>query len=162
MEVNSNNNWWHLGSLPGTTTEIVRASNQLNWAILFNTRPANPDPLASAADNLVWSVLPKIISWPANDLFTSAGIDEIPDLSGLNIFPNPTHGKISITFSSNDNKVVNLKIFNSTGKLVLSQPILNNIKTLSLDLSQCPEGAYLVIATTDRQTTFERKILLVK
>ena len=32
--VNTFNNWWHNGSLPGTTTEFVRAGNlQLNWAI---------------------------------------------------------------------------------------------------------------------------------
>lgn len=35
ISVNSNNNWWHFGSLQCTTSEIVRNGNsQLNWAIL--------------------------------------------------------------------------------------------------------------------------------
>lgn len=67
--VNTNNNWWHNGSLPGTTTEIVRGNNQLNWAILLNTRPANSNALLSAVDNLVWKVIPTIKSWPKYDLF---------------------------------------------------------------------------------------------
>lgn len=71
ISVNAFNNWWHLGSLPGTTSEIVRAGNyQLNWAILLNTR----DPFGninSAVDNLVWSVLPSITSWPSHNLFNT-------------------------------------------------------------------------------------------
>ena len=39
INVNSNNNWWHLGSIPGTTTEfVVNRNQQLNWAILCNSR----------------------------------------------------------------------------------------------------------------------------
>ena len=67
--VNTNNNWWHTGSLPGTTTEIVRGNNQLNWAILLNTRPSNSNALMSAVDNLVWKVIPTIKSWPKYNLF---------------------------------------------------------------------------------------------
>lgn len=62
--VNPANNWWHIGSLPGTTTEIVRANNQMNWAILFNTRPDNSAALENAMDQLVWNVIPKIAAWP--------------------------------------------------------------------------------------------------
>ena len=64
------------GDTPGTTTELVRGSNQLNWAILLNTRPANPDALGNAVDALVWNVLPSIKAWPSHDLFaatTAAG-----------------------------------------------------------------------------------------
>jgi CubicO group peptidase (beta-lactamase class C family) len=71
IAVNTNNNWWHIGSLPGTTSEIVRNGNkQLNWAILLNTRNQNAN-INSAVDNLVWSVLPSISNsnWPTHDLF---------------------------------------------------------------------------------------------
>ena len=76
IAVNAFNNWWHMGSLPGTSTEIVRAGNQsLNWALLLNTRNATTGPLETAMDNLVWNVLPSITSWPTHNLFT--GIEEV-------------------------------------------------------------------------------------
>lgn len=85
--VNSFNNWWHNGSLSGTTTEFVRAGNlQLNWAILLNTRPANGTQLSTDVDNLVWNALSQVTSWPSHDLFT--GIDENKFLD-FSIYPNP-------------------------------------------------------------------------
>lgn len=71
IAINANNNWWHIGSLPGTTSEIVRNGNsQLNWAILLNTRDQAGN-INSAIDNLVWNVLPSITSWPTFDLFNT-------------------------------------------------------------------------------------------
>jgi len=54
--VNSANNWYHTGSLPGTTTEVIRASNGFCWVILCNTRGTNYD-LDNAMDNLLWPVV---------------------------------------------------------------------------------------------------------
>ncbi len=51
--VNSANNWWHTGGLPGTATEIVRASNGFNWVILLNTRSVL-NGFDGAMDNLLW------------------------------------------------------------------------------------------------------------
>jgi N-acyl-D-amino-acid deacylase len=35
-------NWWHTGSLPGTSAILYRTSDGLIWAALFNTRPNTP------------------------------------------------------------------------------------------------------------------------
>ena len=35
-------NWWHSGSLPGTSSLIVRAGNGLAWAVVFNARSMVP------------------------------------------------------------------------------------------------------------------------
>ena len=76
IAVNTYNNWWHIGSVPGTSSEIVRGGNlQINWVILLNTRDQNGD-IYPAMDNLVWSVLPSITSWPTFDLFDNTGIDD--------------------------------------------------------------------------------------
>ena len=50
--VNSLNNWWHNGSLPGTTTEQARLANGFNWVILTNTRTITHD-----LDNAIDAVL---------------------------------------------------------------------------------------------------------
>src|SRR5262249_26248633 len=40
-QVNQYGNYWHTGSLDGTATEDVIASNGFSWAAFFNTRPAD-------------------------------------------------------------------------------------------------------------------------
>src|SRR5690606_39920528 len=57
IQVNQNGNWCHNGSLPGTTSEIVRNGNgKLNWAILLNTHDQAGN-INTATDRLVWNVL---------------------------------------------------------------------------------------------------------
>jgi N-acyl-D-amino-acid deacylase len=60
-------NWWHNGSLPGTTTLVVRANNGYAWAAFFNSRPQSGD-LGSDLDNGMWDALSKA-TVPDVDLF---------------------------------------------------------------------------------------------
>ena len=67
--VNSADNWWHVGSLPGTASEIVRASNGFNWVVLCNTRSANAAYI-NEMDGLIWkAVNDATTNWPEVDLF---------------------------------------------------------------------------------------------
>jgi CubicO group peptidase (beta-lactamase class C family) len=66
--VNSANNWWHTGSLPGTESILVRTSGGFCWALLANTRSRLSD-YSSSLDNLMWDVVGKVGTWPAYDLF---------------------------------------------------------------------------------------------
>ncbi len=66
--VNNSGNWWHLGALPGTVTEIVRTSKGFNWAILSNTRgtAANNTDL----DGVLWkAVNDPAVKWQDIDQF---------------------------------------------------------------------------------------------
>lgn len=62
-------NWWHIGSLPGTVTIIVRAANGLSWAALFNSRPANADAFTGELDSELWRAVNGVTKWPTADLF---------------------------------------------------------------------------------------------
>ncbi|MDX2286132.1 MAG: serine hydrolase [Bacteroidia bacterium] len=69
-EVNTFNNWWHSGSLPGTTSIWVRTSGGFTWAAILNTRPGNNGPnLNLALDNVMWNAISGISNWPTHDLF---------------------------------------------------------------------------------------------
>jgi CubicO group peptidase (beta-lactamase class C family) len=67
--VNAGGNYWHAGSLPGTSSFFVRTNQELNWAIIFNTRSQNIDDINNDIDALVWNVLPSIRQMPDIDLF---------------------------------------------------------------------------------------------
>jgi CubicO group peptidase (beta-lactamase class C family) len=66
--VNSANNWWHLGSLPGTETEIIRGSNGWNWVMLANTRSLSAN-FESDMDQALWTALSHLSGVPPYDLF---------------------------------------------------------------------------------------------
>ncbi len=61
--VNSANNWWHSGSLPGTTTIMVRTATGFCWAALTNTRKMGQPDIGLALDNMVWDMAHKVTAW---------------------------------------------------------------------------------------------------
>jgi len=63
-------NWWHDGSLPGTTTLLVRTGNGLAWAALFNARQMKPNSIfAAELDPALWQAVGEVASWPVGDQF---------------------------------------------------------------------------------------------
>jgi CubicO group peptidase (beta-lactamase class C family) len=62
--VNRVPNWWHTGSLPGTTSILVRTASQFCWAALLNTREGHGDT-GGALDRMMWETVRKVKSWKA-------------------------------------------------------------------------------------------------
>lgn len=60
--VNASPNWWHNGSLPGTSALLVRTASGLCWAALANTRTAGLD---LALDQLMWRIAKAHPAWEA-------------------------------------------------------------------------------------------------
>lgn len=148
ISVNANNNWWHMGSLPGTTAEIVRnGSQQINWAILLNTRDASMN-INTAVDRLVWDVLPSITSWPGFDLFanTTTDINDITIKSNtIAVYPNPTENNINFSVPAN------VQLINQMGRTVAIKKNVN-----SIDLSELPSGIYFGIFRDNMEQVLQR------
>lgn len=60
--VNSLPNWWHIGSLPGTTAIVVRTASGLCWAALANARSPGSD---RAIDVMMWNLAKAVPAWRA-------------------------------------------------------------------------------------------------
>jgi len=60
--VNSVPNWWHVGSLPGTTAIVVRTASGLCWAALANARSPGSD---GAIDRMMWNLAKAVPAWQA-------------------------------------------------------------------------------------------------
>lgn len=69
--VNKANNWWHNGSLPGTSTIAVRAHSGFCWAAFANTRRAK-SALDGDLDRLVWNMVAQVKSWRASAATSAA------------------------------------------------------------------------------------------
>src|SRR5688500_13020223 len=59
-------NWWHGGSLPGTTAMLVRTYNNFSWIGLFNARSLSPNS-EPELDAALWSAFAGITSTPTHD-----------------------------------------------------------------------------------------------
>ena len=60
--VNRAPNWWHNGSLPGTTTLLVRTASGLCWAAFANARSKDS---AGALDRFMWDLVRTVPAWNA-------------------------------------------------------------------------------------------------
>jgi CubicO group peptidase (beta-lactamase class C family) len=60
--VNKFDNWWHAGSLPGTSTIAVRTHSGFCWAGFGNSRRMN-SPLDRDLDNLIWDMVRRVKNW---------------------------------------------------------------------------------------------------
>ncbi|MBN2476209.1 MAG: beta-lactamase family protein [Pirellulales bacterium] len=62
-------NWWHTGSLPGTSSLLVRTHHGLVWAAVFNRRPRHGDDFCGQLDQALWRAAGEVKTWPEHDLF---------------------------------------------------------------------------------------------
>jgi D-alanyl-D-alanine carboxypeptidase len=64
--VNSSNNHWHNGSLPGEQSFAVNTGTGFSWAVLVNTRTGGN--FGGDLDRLMWQIKDCVKVWPAIDL----------------------------------------------------------------------------------------------
>ena len=67
-------NTYHTGSLPGTTTLIVRRFDGLDWVALFNQRDDPSGLDYSVIDQALETAASAVTHWPSGDLFPSYGL----------------------------------------------------------------------------------------
>jgi CubicO group peptidase (beta-lactamase class C family) len=62
---NGGGSWWHSGSLPGSTTIMVRTATGFCWAALCNTRTQPSNEIDTALDQMMWDMVHSVPSWNA-------------------------------------------------------------------------------------------------
>ena len=60
-------NYWHNGSLPGTSSLLVRRHDGLSWAALFNRRSEDKDLPDSAIDGALHRAAAVVTGWPEGE-----------------------------------------------------------------------------------------------
>jgi CubicO group peptidase (beta-lactamase class C family) len=60
--VNKADNWWHTGSVPGTSSIGVRTHSGFCWVTFINTRRSK-SPLDGDFEKLSWSMVKEVKSW---------------------------------------------------------------------------------------------------
>jgi CubicO group peptidase (beta-lactamase class C family) len=60
---NGSGSWWHNGSLPGSTTIMVKTPTGMCWAALTNTRTEPSDTINAALDQMMWKMVGCVPGW---------------------------------------------------------------------------------------------------
>src|SRR5690606_34858763 len=93
-QVNSANNWWHSGSLPGSFSIMARTSGEYAWAIIMNKR-FNTGQFANAVDALPWNSIAGVTTWPTYDLALA------PTLNATNLsFSEVTSSTMKVSWAN--------------------------------------------------------------
>ncbi len=80
--------------------------------------------------------------------------------TGIKISPNPSSGNIIITASGNPDSAFNIKIYSLTGMLV-KEIDANDLET-HVDVSNLPNGVYVVALKTDHKISAISKLIIKK
>ncbi len=151
----SNGNWGAIGSVAGTQQFVIDP----NYSSFVNT--------ASWRVKTQWSIscTPSKSSSSANSSSYSnrvtnnnVGIKESNMNTCLNIYPNPTQGKVNIVLKGNAkmNKS-SIAIFNILGEKIYEDK--NVITDQQIDLNSHPNAVYFVVLRTGTQTITQKIVL---
>ena len=79
--------------------------------------------------------------WVSINFAASLSVKEF-ELNNIALFPNPASKEINLSWNRNDD--VNIRVYNSIGKLIYFAKNKNLINPLSIDISQYASGLYFV------------------
>ncbi len=132
QQVNTANAWSFTAAVPGTTYEMKVDLDGLTPCI--STLKANHNTARSNKSTIAFGGDP------------SSSINE-NDIQEIKLFPNPTDGNATLTFSSLSWKDINISIFDVSGRLVKSVSTMKLMGqyTLPLDLESLDAGYYNVV-----------------
>jgi hypothetical protein len=138
--------------------ELLEASsdNTWNFIIPFDQLPKD----WKANDSLSIRVQESVINnWSQTTLidslnFVMVGIEDIEELTGVSVFPNPFIDEISISSKNDDN--LRMLLYNNAGILLLDKKVSNNDKINTLALAS---GVYIIVIYANNQKLFGAKIV---
>lgn len=91
-----------------------------------------------------------------SDVTASVGIEKLPAISGLNIFPNPATDRVYISME-NTTGPAKITLLDIQGREISSQIVQTEGYT---EVSSLPRGMYLMRVETQNQGSFTKKIVL--
>jgi len=153
VELTSNTNWVTSGkaSWVTLTPSVGNGNTTLNITASVNTSSSiRTNTITFTAGTAIKTLL---ITQDA-----TVSVSELSKPIDLNIYPNPTSGIVTI---SSNQAIVNIEVFDVTGKLVYSQQNIKQTNT-TLDLSTLSNGIYFINDVTENGGVSKSKVVVSK
>lgn len=85
-----------------------------------------------------------------------AGIEELPQLAGFIVYPNPSEGVFNIEFENSAAELFNIEITDVNGKSVYKVSTQSGMVELGIDISEEARGVYLMNISSESHTVMQR------
>jgi len=96
------------------------------------------------------------------DVQDCTSIDDTEEKS-VSVMPNPGNGNFMLQFSGISESKFQMKIYHSTGKLLLEQALpLNEKQNFAIDLTSQPNGIYFLMLSNGDETMITKKLVISK
>jgi CubicO group peptidase (beta-lactamase class C family) len=167
--VNSQGNWWHNGSLPGTSSILVRTTmDRMCWAVLINYRPSNSGAFSSALDGMMWDAVNTVSTWPEHDLFDSLTVIQNDKTIAQHFqlyqnYPNPFNPGTTIGYNLAVDSDVKLILYDISGQkitILVSERQHAGYHQIYWDASQLASGIYYYNLRARNYSDMKKMILL--
>ena len=91
------------------------------------------------------------------------GVEELTE-GNINVFPNPANSILNISLDNISSSKVEIKMFNAQGKIALIKEINNtdSESTTKLDVSNLPQGIYLLSIKSNGIEIARKKVIIIK
>ncbi|HZH87055.1 MAG TPA: T9SS type A sorting domain-containing protein [Brumimicrobium sp.] len=122
--------------ITGETNQTFTASINGNYAVIITENGCTDTSACMVVNNV--------------------GLKDFNTITGINIFPNPTKGLVTINLESTQDGQQTLELIDATGRLLSKQLLMNNSTTL--DLTNYVRGMYLVRITNGDNQSVHRII----
>ena len=88
-------------------------------------------------------------------------INEINESNLISVFPQPAKNSLNIKVNLNNNEINTLDIYNSQGKILLSNVLNKNSENINLDVSQFKSGIYF-IKVHSKNNLYTKKVQIIR
>jgi hypothetical protein len=84
----------------------------------------------------------------------------LKESASVQIFPNPTNGKLNVRFLDRDNGNVSISVLDPNGTIIILKKIdqAGENEIISLDLHSIPDGPYIIRLTDNHGTSYDKII----
>jgi hypothetical protein len=156
VTVTSNVNWTITESCDWLTCDPTSGTNNGTFTVNYNENSGTTTrtcEITISGENVTESII------ITQDFYTS--VDKAI-IDNIEIYPNPTKGVVKIKTLNSTNIIFNIKVFDYTGRAVLSNNLLeiNKAELQGINLSFLPKGIYyLKITDLINNNTYQTKIV---
>lgn len=89
----------------------------------------------------------------------NVGVEDIATVMDLNMYPNPTHGKVRVNSTTENITWTGLSIYNLSGKQVFLQTLNSQVLDMNVDVTDLSSGLYIVKLDSDKGAVY-RKLMV--
>lgn len=90
-------------------------------------------------------------------VITYVGINDIDFANEVNLYPNPTNGKVTIQLSGNEYAKAELTVINAVGQTVIAPSVVNLVNNAyTMNLSSLANGVYYIKISNDGKSAIKK------